>query len=393
MKKFTFKSLIISIIISLTCLCKCNVALAADNQPIKLDKQPVITTTSTKSDKNIIMPPKQDVDIEKKWVIKFNQPIDEKSISKNIKVIDKKSGQEVPITLKLGQSKNSIEVYSNSPYNPDSEYSIIIDTTLKSTYNKQLSHKTTMDFKTGSIITDIPNVELDIEQEAKISLPKKVTAKMSNGTTKEVDVKWSNPPTNSHIPKTYICSGTLDNSKYKYKNEISLKVNIKPFVPVSHIGNNSRNQSKVQTNLFNYLMDNDHRESTLKRAVELHNGITKNNCVFFASEALRRAGLTKLPNSVCNTLGLTNKLKSYGWKVSTDLSKMLPGDICFTKSYGWGPTHTYIFMNWVNSSSYDYAYICDNQGHEPQYGNIYHKRNINFSTVKKDEISYFMYLP
>jgi hypothetical protein len=49
-------------------------------------------------------------------------------------------------------------------------------------------------------------------------------------------------------------------------------------------------------------------------------------------------------------------------------------------------------MKWVDPGSFDYAYICDNQGNE--YGNnVYHKRNIDFATETKDALSYFLYIP
>jgi hypothetical protein len=139
-------------------------------------------------------------------------------------------------------------------------------------------------------------------------------------------------------------------------------------------------------------MNDENRQSVMKRAIELHDGELSNNCVYFTSEALRRSGLDDLPEYVCNTVQLTGQLEKRAWSTSTDFSKLRPGDICFTKSYGSGPTHTYVFMKWVDSGKYDYAYICDNQGNE--YDNqIYHKRNVNFATETKDPTVYFMYKP
>ena len=52
-------------------------------------------------------------------------------------------------------------------------------------------------------------------------------------------------------------------------------------------------------------MNDNNRQSVMKRAIELHGGDLSNNCVYFASEALRRSGLNNLPEYVCNTVELT----------------------------------------------------------------------------------------
>ncbi len=155
--------------------------------------------------------------------------------------------------------------------------------------------------------------------------------------------------------------------------------------PIS-VNNNTNSHSEVHKNLYNYFMNADNRNSVMKRAIQLHDGDTKNNCVYFASEGLRRAGISDLPEWVCNTGQLTSQLLKRGWAKCKDLSQLRPGDICFTTN---GPSHTYTFMKWCDTN-YKYAYVCDNQGNE-YGGNAYHKRNVNFATVLKDAIDYFMY--
>ena len=57
------------------------------------------------------------------------------------------------------------------------------------------------------------------------------------------------------------------------------------------------------------------------------------------------------------------------------------------------PSHTYIFMDWVEEGNFDYAYICDNQAKD--YNNqIYHIRNIAIvdkaNGFTKDAFSFLM---
>lgn len=162
--------------------------------------------------------------------------------------------------------------------------------------------------------------------------------------------------------------------------------NGKKIIPIS---TDAASHSDLQKSLYNYLTDKDNRQSVLERAIQLHNGVTSNNCVYYASEALRRAGMTDLPTWVCNTNQLTEQLQKRGWVKNTDLSQIRPGDICFTTN---GPSHTYTFMKWKSLDSCDYAYVCDNQGNE-YGGDAYHERNVSIPKPTKDATAYFMYLP
>lgn len=361
----------------------------AKNEVVVESVQGVIAESSNdiNENSNIGTITKYDIPVNKKWEIKFSQPININSISDKIKVIDEKTKKEIPISMSLEKNNRSIVISLIGKYNPESEYSLTIDKGIASSHNKKLKEPITMKFKTSASITSIEDINTTINQEDEFNLPSQVNAIMSNGKTTLVNISWNRPVDITSIPGNYTYKGTVDG----YDKTVTLNLTIKPFEPVKSISNGQRTQSAIQTNLYNYLMNYDNRQAVMQRAVELHNGDYSNNCVYFASEALRRAGLSNLPESVANTRTLTSKLKAMGWKVSTDLSNLMPGDICFTTSYGYGPTHAYTFMKWVDPNSHDYAYICDNQGNE--YGNVYHKRNVSFATVEKDAISYFMYLP
>lgn len=349
-----------------------------------------VTDSSSKqeaiNDGNIIY--KNEVPVNKRWKIKFSQPIKRESIKDSIKIIDKNSKKEFKYYTYFDKYDSTIEVVPlDSNYNPDSEYLMTIDKNVTSKYDKKLTQSTTLDFKTASVITSIDDINVTIKQEEEYTLPSTIDANMSNGTIKTFKVIWDKPLSITSIPGSYTYYGTVEG----YDKAVVLNLTITPFEPVSSISNSIRNQSPLQVELYNYMMNYDNRESVMERAVELHGGDLSNNCVYFASEALRRVGL-EIPSQVDNTTTLTSKLKSFGWKTDRDLSRLLPGDVCFTTDSGYGPTHTYIFMRWVKEDYHEYAYICDNQGDE--YGNnSYHKRNINFATAEKEAISYFMYIP
>ena len=125
--------------------------------------------------------------------------------------------------------------------------------------------------------------------------------------------------------------------------------------------------SKLQENLYNYMMDPEHQESVHLKAIELHNGDTSNNCVFFTSEALRRVSVD-IPKNIAYTTNLEKELVKRNWGKVTDLSKLEAGDICFA-----GEAHAYIFMGWANEEK-TVAYVVDNQ--KARFGSTYHERGL-----------------
>lgn len=128
-----------------------------------------------------------------------------------------------------------------------------------------------------------------------------------------------------------------------------------------------KSHSKLQENLYNYMMDSNHQESVHLKAIELHNGDTSNNCVFFTSEALRRVSVD-IPKNIAYTTNLEKELVKRNWGKVKDFSKLEPGDICFA-----GEAHVYIFMGWANEEK-TVAYIVDNQ--KARFGSTYHERGL-----------------
>lgn len=184
---------------------------------------------------------------------------------------------------------------------------------------------------------------------------------------------------------------TIEGEKYRFSSDGSLVKNawIDNYTYVQPNGktvNTYYNYSHSNTNyqLFKYMTNINNQMSVDNTAVALHDGVTSNNCVFFASEALRRTGVT-IPKSIANTYQLENQLKSWGFVYSYDFSQLKPGDIVFTNNY----THVFIFMCWDRDG---YAYIVDNQ--RTSYGNtILHRRKIYEDTAISDRANHFFYYP
>lgn len=183
----------------------------------------------------------------------------------------------------------------------------------------------------------------------------------------------------------------IDGEKFKFYSDGSLIRNtwIDSYNYVQANGktvNTYYNYSHSNTNyqLFKYMTNTNNQMSVDNTAMWLHGGITSNNCVYFASEALRRIGVN-IPKAVANTYQFENELKSWGFTYSYDFSQLKPGDIVFTNNY----THVYIFMCWDTDG---YAYIVDNQ--RTSYGNsVLHRRKIFEDTAISDKATHFFYYP
>ncbi|KYH28139.1 MULTISPECIES: peptidoglycan amidohydrolase family protein [Clostridium] len=140
--------------------------------------------------------------------------------------------------------------------------------------------------------------------------------------------------------------------------------------------------------IYNYLKDENNRNSSLQKSIKLNKGSDKGLSTIFVAQILRDNGYN-ISNSIINTNRLVAELEKNGWEKVSDYTKLQPGDICFTSNSKSGaPSHTYIFMDWVKEGKTDYAYVVDNQVSE--YKDTYHKRNIDSSTPKKDKFNFFM---
>ncbi len=154
--------------------------------------------------------------------------------------------------------------------------------------------------------------------------------------------------------------------------------------------------ARLKEQLHQYMLVKANRLEVFNSAVALNDGKTLNTCVLFASEAMRRNGIP-IPEGTCNTTQLISALEDRKWQKDESYQDLQPGDIVFTTDasddkYG-KPTHCYIFMEWAEKGSYDYAYICDNQAGDYK-GKLYHIRNIkNIERVNgmtKEAFAFFM---
>lgn len=155
-------------------------------------------------------------------------------------------------------------------------------------------------------------------------------------------------------------------------------------------------KTNLREQIYSYMKVEKNQKAVFNSAISLNNGDSANSCVYFVAEVLRRNNVG-ISESTCNTAQLIEILRNKGWKKDSDYKNLKPGDIVFTTD-GMGnkngiPTHTYVFMDWVEEGSYDYAYICDNQAKD--YDNkVYHIRNIknpdSANGFTKDAFSFFM---
>ena len=121
------------------------------------------------------------------------------------------------------------------------------------------------------------------------------------------------------------------------------------------------NNASIYSKLASFLGVQANVERVKAEAVNLHDGDTLNNCVYFSSSALREIGIN-VPSYMSNTANYVPYLSSLGWIKDYNIDSMYPGSICFTVNNGTShPTHTFVFMGWVNPFDHTQAYVADNR--------------------------------
>ncbi|WP_317411290.1 SH3 domain-containing protein [Clostridium baratii] len=184
-------------------------------------------------------------------------------------------------------------------------------------------------------------------------------------TKKEVVTEEKDSSTKAKEPVKKDVQDTTETKKVE--QEDTSKAKDEPKKEIVKEVKETKFHSKLQENLYNYMMDPEHQESVHLKAIELHNGDTSNNCVFFTSEALRRVSVD-IPKNIAYTTNLEKELVKRNWGKVKDLSKLEAGDICFA-----GEAHVYIFMGWANEEK-TVAYVVDNQ--KARFGSTYHERGL-----------------
>lgn len=107
---------------------------------------------------------------------------------------------------------------------------------------------------------------------------------------------------------------------------------------------NTSQEKSTQSNFVDYVSKRGNRDKAWDEALNLHNGIRTNNCVFYMSSILRGLGYN-VPDYIGYTTYLSDWLEQNGWHKEYNLNNIKPGDIAFS-----GETHVVMFLSWANKS-------------------------------------------
>lgn len=186
----------------------------------------------------------------------------------------------------------------------------------------------------------------------------------------------------------------MNSSLMRPKADITLdketNIEVSEAVKNPDADSSSTKPAETKNNIYEYLSVEKNRASDLDKAIKLNNGNQTGLTVYLLAEILR-ANTYDIPTDTSTVKGLVENLTSKGWKKNTDFNELEKGDICFTtdlpESPG-SPSHTYIFMGWVEDGKTDYANIVDGQIQE--FDKVLHERSISVSTPQKDKFSFFL---
>lgn len=91
------------------------------------------------------------VNINKEWKINFNKTLDESTLKNNIKVLEKDSGKEFPVTIQYNVKDKFVNLKPISKLKFNNEYIIVIKEGIKSSEGKRLLRGVRFSFQTKTL--------------------------------------------------------------------------------------------------------------------------------------------------------------------------------------------------------------------------------------------------
>lgn len=209
---------------------------------------------------------------------------------------------------------------------------------------------------------------------------------------KALSLKTPNTNTGTNIS---IVNSSDKNNTSNNKDNSDTPNNDKGDTTSSNQEGNNKDTSNSFSNssnekIYDFVNNKDNRRSTLDTVAMENGGSFLGIGVEYVKAILNKSGFD-ISKDIVNTKQLVDTLESKGWTKDYDYKNLKKGDVCFTidlVGQEGTPSHTYIFMGWVEEGKTDYAYIVDSQVSD--YSETLHKRNIDFQTTDKDKFHFFM---
>ena len=170
------------------------------------------------------MQSKYNVVLDKQWVINFNKDLDRNTVNNNNIVLKDETGNSISIDV-VCKNNRQITVIPKQKYKPNSNYTLLVKDSLKSTDGKKINTPTQLQFTTEKLyIKTINDITEIIGQRANYNLPKTVEAVMNDGSTKNVSVKWNKTFIDTSNSGTFSIEGKVEG----YSRIIGLTLIINP---------------------------------------------------------------------------------------------------------------------------------------------------------------------
>ncbi|GAB6149714.1 hypothetical protein JCM1406_08840 [Clostridium novyi] len=167
---------------------------------------------------------KSNIVLNKHWVIKFNKDVDRNTINNSSIVLQDENNNNIAIDVFYNNSRQ-VTVFPKNEYKPNTNYTLSIKDSVKSTDGKRIKTPVKLQFSTETVhIKTINDITEVTGQRANYNLPKTVEAVMSDGSIKNVPVKWNKTSIDTSNAGTFSIEGKVDG----YSRIIVLKLIINP---------------------------------------------------------------------------------------------------------------------------------------------------------------------
>lgn len=169
-----------------------------------------------------VIPTKQSIEQNKRWIIKFNDILNISTVNNNTIYVTDESGKKVLTNLEVGLDKKSVYISPKVSYEYGKTYFLIANKGIEKISGKSMATNVKMKFiiKNNTVvpptsgdnnitIASVEDIIKSVVEGDKYNLPSKVKVKTIQGESKEENIVWNSTVVDTSKAGTYAYKGKV----------------------------------------------------------------------------------------------------------------------------------------------------------------------------------------
>lgn len=164
-----------------------------------------------------IIPTKQGIDQNKRWIIKFNDILRISTVNNNTIYVTDENGKKIETNLEVSADKKSVYISPKGSYEYGKTYFLIANKGIEKLSGKSMATNVKMKFiiknnneYNNITIASVDDIIKSVSQGEKYELPSKINVKTIQGETKEENITWNSTVANTSKAGTYAYKGRVN---------------------------------------------------------------------------------------------------------------------------------------------------------------------------------------